>query len=195
MTEHILVADDAEAILDAVADALAMEGFQVARRLRRLALAQERSVVLARRIRPGPILDGAVTPYLDLPTMKRWRQANTKGVGMNENLDTKAGVAERESLVTSLEIEVLGRWDALALSETLVPYHSFLVQFDRQRWVVHARVPGCHGESLDGALAKIEEWLADRSLVEVSCRIDGQPYELYPEKGRMTFPSAAARLV
>jgi hypothetical protein len=101
---------------------------------------------------------------------------------MSENLDAEVGVTERESRMTSLEIEVQGRWDALALSETLIPYHSFLVQFDRERWVVHARVPGCHGEPLGGALAKIEEWLAERSVGEVSCRIGGQPYELYARK-------------
>jgi hypothetical protein len=103
---------------------------------------------------------------------------------VSERVDATVGVAERESRVTSveIEIEVQGRWDALALSEMLIPYHSFLVQFDRQRWVVHARVPGCHGEPLDGALAKIEEWLAGRSLEEVSCRVGGQPYELYARK-------------
>jgi hypothetical protein len=101
---------------------------------------------------------------------------------MSENLDAEVGVTERESRMTSLEIEVQGRWDALALSESLIPYHSFLVQFDRQRWVVHARVPGFHGEPLDGALAKIEEWLGDRSLDDVSCRIGGQPYDLWARK-------------
>jgi hypothetical protein len=106
----------------------------------------------------------------------------TNGVEMSEKLEEKVGVAERENRVTSLEIEVQGRWDALALSEALISYHSFLVQFDRQRWVVHARVPGCHGEPLDVALAKIEEWLAGRSLEEVSCRIGGQPYELYARR-------------
>jgi hypothetical protein len=105
-----------------------------------------------------------------------------EGSGMSENPHANVGVTERESLVTSLEIEVRGRWDALALSETLIPYHSFLVQLGRQRWVVHARVPGYHGEPLDAALAKIKEWLADRSLVDVSCRIGGQPYQLYERK-------------
>lgn len=93
-----------------------------------------------------------------------------------ENPDAKAGVAEQETRPASLEIEVEGRWDALALSEILIPYRSFLVQFDRQRWVVHARVPAWDGEQLHGALAKIEEWSADRNLGKVSCRIDGQPY-------------------
>ena len=105
-----------------------------------------------------------------------------EGSGMSKNLDANVGVTRPESPMTSLEIEVRGRWDALALSETLIPYHSFLVQFDRQRWVVHARVPGYHGEPLDAALAKIKEWLADRSLEDVSCRIGGQPYELHERK-------------
>ncbi len=101
---------------------------------------------------------------------------------MSEKIDGKVGVVERESPVTSLEIEVQGRWDALALSEMLIPYHSFLVQFDCQRWVVHARVPGCQGEPLDGALRTVEEWLAGRDLEEVSCQVGGRPYELYARK-------------
>lgn len=101
---------------------------------------------------------------------------------MNENRDATIGVVEREGPVISLEIEVPGRWDALALSEMLIPYHSFLVHFECQRWVVHARVPGCRGEPLDGALRKIEEWLAGRGLEEVSCQVGGQPYELHASK-------------
>lgn len=101
---------------------------------------------------------------------------------MSEHVDAPVGVGERESQLVSLEIEVQGRWDALALSETLNPYHSFLVQFDSQRWVVHALLPGCHGEPVDSALAKIEEWLAGRNVEEVSCRVGGQPYELNARK-------------
>jgi len=103
---------------------------------------------------------------------------------VSERVDATVGVAERESRVTSveIEIEVQGRWDALALSEMLIPYHSFLVQFDRQRWVVHARVPGCGGERLESALAKIEEWATDRSVGELSCRVGGQPYQLDTRK-------------
>ena len=29
----------------------------------------------------------------------------------------------------AVEVEVRGRWDALALSEELIPFHSFLVQY------------------------------------------------------------------
>lgn len=93
------------------------------------------------------------------------------------------GAADRESLATSVEIEVRSRWDALALSESLIPYHSFLVQFERQRWVVHVCVPGRRDEPFDEVLGKIKEWLVDRQLEDVSCRIDGQPFELTERKG------------
>ena len=65
--------------------------------------------------------------------------------------------AERE-----IEVDVDGRWDALALSELLIPFHSFLVQQTAERWVVHARAPGCHGEPLADALRAIQEWRAER---------------------------------
>jgi len=129
-------------------------------------------------MRPGPILDGAVTSYGTCGAYDTLEAGEHEGSRMSEKLDAKVAVAERESRETSLEIEVRGRWDALALSETLIPYHSFLVQFDRQRWVVHARVPGCHGEPLADAVTKIKEWLAGRSLQKVTCRIGGEPYEL-----------------
>lgn len=72
-----------------------------------------------------------------------------------------------------VEVRVGGRWDALALSELLVPFHSFLVQRAPDRWVVHARTPGRHGESLADALWAIEEWRAERSL-EVPIRVSPQ---------------------
>jgi hypothetical protein len=77
--------------------------------------------------------------------------------------------------VTTIEIEVEDRWDALALSELLIPFHSFLVQHDHEHWVVHARAPGFHGEPLPDALEVIEDWRADRSALS-SCRVDGHPY-------------------
>ena len=75
----------------------------------------------------------------------------------------------------AVEVDVRGRWDALALSEALVPFHSFLVQRSADRWVVHARSPGCHGESLDDALAAIDEWRDDRAI-EAAVRMDGRPH-------------------
>ena len=80
-------------------------------------------------------------------------------------------VSRARERVTTIEIEVQGRWDALALSELLIPFHSFLVQHDQERWVVHARAPGYPGEPLRDALEAIEEWRADRSAHVVQ-RID-----------------------
>jgi hypothetical protein len=73
----------------------------------------------------------------------------------------------------TVEVEVHGRWDALALSEELIPFHSFLVQHGPERWVVHARSPGRHGEPVDEALATIAEW-RDERVVEAAVRVDGQ---------------------
>jgi hypothetical protein len=63
-----------------------------------------------------------------------------------------------------IKVDVRGRWDALALSELLVPFHSYLVQHTTDRWVVHARCPGSHGEPLADALRAIDEWRAERPL-------------------------------
>lgn len=76
-------------------------------------------------------------------------------------------------VAAAVEIDVIDRWDALALSELLIPFHSFLVQLGPGRWVVHARSPGCHGEPLDVALAVIGEW-GDEGATEAAVRVDGQ---------------------
>ena len=83
-------------------------------------------------------------------------------------------VAE-EAVGTAVEIDVDGRWDALALSELLIPFHSFLVQHTSERWVVHARAPGCHGEPLADALRAIDEWQGERRL-DALIRVAGRPY-------------------
>ena len=75
-----------------------------------------------------------------------------------------------------IEIRVVGRWTACALLERLAPYRSFLIQHDAERWVVHARTPGCHGESMESAIAAIEECLDEHAVEEASIRIDGKPY-------------------
>jgi hypothetical protein len=77
-----------------------------------------------------------------------------------------------------IEIEVQGRWDALALSELLIPFRSFLVQHDHDRWVVHAGAPGYRGESLSDALKTIGDWQADRHLRGVACQVGGRPHRL-----------------
>jgi hypothetical protein len=83
---------------------------------------------------------------------------------MRKDKRPTTAVADQGSLGGTVEVEVDGRWDALALSEVLIPYHSFLVHHEGQRWVVHARAPGCHDESLDEALRTIEDWLVERGL-------------------------------
>lgn len=79
--------------------------------------------------------------------------------------------------VAAVEVDIRGRWDALDLSELLIPYHSFLVQHTTERWVVHARAPGCHGEPLVDALSAIEKWLAERDLEDAPIRVDGRRYD------------------
>jgi hypothetical protein len=84
------------------------------------------------------------------------------------------GVAPNEveqEVPVDLRIEVCGRWHAVALSELLVAFHSFLVQHANDRWAVHARVPGWRGEPLVQALRAIDEWKAKRAS-EALVRVD-----------------------
>jgi hypothetical protein len=83
-------------------------------------------------------------------------------------------VGAEASVGIAVEIDVDGRWDALALSELLIPFHSFLVQKTAERWLVHARAPGSHGEPLADALSAIAEWQAERRL-DASVRVAGRP--------------------
>lgn len=84
-----------------------------------------------------------------------------------------------KSTTTEIEVDVLGRWDALALSELLIPFHSYLVQHDHELWVIHAKAPGCRGETLSEALSAIDDWRSGRDLHAVSCRVAGRPYHLH----------------
>lgn len=83
-------------------------------------------------------------------------------------------VGTEASVGIALEIDVDDRWDALALSELLIPFHSFLAQHTPEHWVVHARAPGSHGEPLADALSAIAEWQAERRL-DASVRVAGSP--------------------
>ena len=85
-------------------------------------------------------------------------------------------VGDEARVGIAVEIDVDGRWDALALAERLIPFHSFLVQHTSERWVVHARAPGTHGEPLADALRAIEEWQAERRL-DAPVRVAGRPTE------------------
>ncbi len=78
-----------------------------------------------------------------------------------------------DGLMGAVEVDVRGRWDALALYELLAPFRSFLVQHTTDRWVVHASAPGCRGEPLAEALHAIDAWCAERRL-EPSVRVDSQ---------------------
>ena len=88
-------------------------------------------------------------------------------------------LARHQSVAASadvaVEVDVRGRWDALALSEALIPFHSFMVQQSADHWVVHARSPGWHGEPLDDALVAIDQWRDGRAM-EAAVRIDGRPH-------------------
>jgi hypothetical protein len=88
---------------------------------------------------------------------------------MNMNPGSAVGIATGESEHVQVEIE--GRWDALALCEHLLSFHSFLVQRQGERWVVHARAPGRHGEDLSEALRAIDEWATERGAGSVACRV------------------------
>jgi hypothetical protein len=77
---------------------------------------------------------------------------------------------------TTIEIDVEGRWDAIALMRRLDPYHSYLVQYAPEHWLVHAECPGSHGEPLPSALAAIDESLAARQLAGAAVRVGGRPY-------------------
>jgi hypothetical protein len=79
--------------------------------------------------------------------------------------------------MTTLEIDVYSRWDAVELLGRLSCYHSHLVQLDvpGERWLVRARTPGEHGEGIVGALAVIDGWQQERNLDSVGVCINGAP--------------------
>ena len=94
--------------------------------------------------------------------VRRWTTANQRSVLCPaEQHQPTAAVAEA-SVTAQIEVDVGGHWDALRLMERLIRFHSFLVQHTTEHWVVHARAPGCHGESLADALGLIEEWQSPR---------------------------------
>lgn len=90
---------------------------------------------------------------------------------MSERAVSGVGIAEHGDAATAIEIEIDDRWDALALSEHLIPYHSFLVQLGDRRWVVHARAPGRRGERIDDALQAIDDWALEREPANAVYRV------------------------
>jgi len=117
-------------------------------------------------MRPPRAHDEALSPYPNAPahgTLEEPTEGATVSIG--------ASPQHAVSVASAIEVDVRGRWDALDLSELLVPFHSFLVQETPNRWVVHARAPGCHGEPLADAVRAIEEWSAERGL-EAMLRVE-----------------------
>ena len=144
-------------------------------------------------MRPRLSIDGAITAYRDGQTDETLEASESRRLPLHEEAfdmrytrpaaairrrTTEAAPASRSPRGDAIEIEVQGRWDALALSELLIPFDSFLVQHDHERWVIHARAPGCRGESLSDALASIDDWRSGRHLRTASCRVGGRPYHL-----------------
>lgn len=78
----------------------------------------------------------------------------------------------------AFELSITGRWDARLLARRLASYYSFLVQYEREGWVLHGRVPGSHGERLTDALSVIEQWMTERHMEDVSLRVDGRQLPL-----------------
>jgi hypothetical protein len=97
---------------------------------------------------------------------------------MESATQTNVGATGGDVEVATVEVGFAGRWAALDLMITLLPFHSFMVQRDREHWVVHARVPGCHGETLDDLVTTIERSGSDVGLTEFTCSVDGRVVKL-----------------
>ena len=87
---------------------------------------------------------------------------------------TSTARAHAKDVEVSVQVDVRGRWDALALLQLLRPFHSFLVQHTREHWVVHAQAPGWQGEPISEALRTIDQWRG-RGGVDATVRIDEPP--------------------
>jgi hypothetical protein len=95
------------------------------------------------------------------------------------DLQRASGAAKAERI----EIRVVGRWNARALLECLAPYRPFLIQHGAERWAVHAQTPGCHGESVECAIAASMECLHEHGVGGASIRVDGKPYRSAASSG------------
>jgi hypothetical protein len=124
-------------------------------------------------------LDGATTAYRDERTDDTLEESEMRTKREEGSMHPHP---DQHELMTTIEIEVQGRWDALALSELLIPFHSFLVQHDREHWVIHAEAPGCHGESVSEALTAIDDWRSERDSQSAWCRVGGHPYHLHERR-------------
>jgi hypothetical protein len=87
---------------------------------------------------------------------------------MKTRMPTDARAAGHADAV-SVEIGVEERRDAVRLMNVLIPFQSYVVQYDHDRWVVHARAPGGRGQSLDALLAAVEDWGARCGVTDFTC--------------------------
>ena len=92
------------------------------------------------------------------------------------SIGTSPASADAKNVEVSLQVDVRGRWEALALLHLLHPFHSFLVQHTNEHWVVHARAPGWQGESVSQALRTIDDWRLRRGI-DAAVRIDEPPMD------------------
>jgi hypothetical protein len=95
------------------------------------------------------------------PRLRPSGEVDPGGVITAVSPSTRGSAAETSEI--EFEIAVAGRWDAVALSDLLAPFHSFLVQYGPERWVICGRAPGSRGEPLGVALAEIARWRTERS--------------------------------
>ena len=87
-------------------------------------------------------------------------------------------------MLANVEVDIQGRWDAVALSERLVAYRSHLVEFAGERWRVYAATPGYHDEQLPDALSAIEDCLRERRVDDAVVRIEWRPMQPPTRLGR-----------
>jgi hypothetical protein len=90
--------------------------------------------------------------------VRAWSRRNKEAEMTHTTLmQTPVAASDRDETAT-IEVGLESRRDALSLMDALSPFHSFMVQHTRERWVVHAHAPGCHGEPLEDLVATIDHW-------------------------------------
>jgi hypothetical protein len=77
--------------------------------------------------------------------------------------------------MTTIDIDVDDRWDAVQLLKRLAAFQPHLVQLQHPagRWLVRAHTPGTHGEGLVGAVDAIDEWSRERHISSVGVCLSG----------------------
>jgi hypothetical protein len=121
---------------------------------------------------PSPM--GRIPDTAAAGVLQAWKASNERRSLVQSATRIHVAANEGDVDVATVEIRLEGRYEALALMTALIPFHSFVVQPDRAHWVVHARVPGCHDETLDELLATIERWGSDQMVELIQRGGDGE---------------------